>query len=294
MKIAITGADGFIGSKILSRLSMYPQYHVVALTRNHDFKQSGPIEWHYTDYSVLSLSSILQGVDTIIHLAAKRGTEGTIADYHENELLTENILLTMGELRIKHIVFASSIAVYSDIQSIPWHEDVRLSPKTLYGISKASCEHLCMFYSKKFNYTYTIMRIAQVLGLEETHKGMMNNFIESAGHGRQLTVIGKSIAKRQFIYVDDLVTAMIICATQRRTRSEIMNIGMRHAYSNLMIAQIANHVFHNNTPINYQDGLIENIESSYMNVERLITNLQFVPRGMKESMLKLKEQLEYV
>lgn len=294
MKIAITGADGFIGSKILERLSVLSHYHIVALTRSHDFRRSTQVEWQYTDYSVSSLSSILQGVDTIIHLAAKRGTEGTIADYHENEILTENILLTMGALMIKHIVFASSIAVYSDVRSIPWHENDRLTPKTLYGISKASCEHLCIFYSKKFNYTYTIMRIAQVLGLEETRKGMMNNFIESADHGRQLTVIGKSLAKRQYIYIDDLVTAMVICATHERMHSEIMNIGMRHAYSNLTIAQIANHVFHNNVPINYQNKVTENIESSYMNVDRLMTNLQFTPQGMKESMLNLKEQLEYV
>lgn len=57
-----------------------------------------------TDYSVNSLSGILGNVDVIIHLAATRGTQGLISDYHVNEIITENILLVMNKLNIKHIV----------------------------------------------------------------------------------------------------------------------------------------------------------------------------------------------
>ena len=150
MRIAITGAGGFIGSKVLEKLADYDEIDILALSRvQNDRTLYNKVRWVKTDYSVDSLNKVLKNVDVIIHLAATRGTQGLISDYHVNEIVTENILLAMNELNIKHLVFASSIAVYSDTTKIPWQEDISLSPKTLYGISKASCEYLCAFYTRK-------------------------------------------------------------------------------------------------------------------------------------------------
>ena len=263
MRIAITGAGGFIGSKVLEKLADYDEIDILALSRvQNDRTLYNKVRWVKTDYSVDSLNKVLKNVDVIIHLAATRGTQGLISDYHVNEIVTENILLAMNELNIKHLVFASSIAVYSDTTKIPWQEDISLSPKTLYGISKASCEYLCAFYTRKFKFRYTILRIAQVLGLEEKRKGMMNNFIEFAYQGKQLIVKGKSVAKRQFIYVDDLAETFVLCAIKQKEESIILNVGMQEAYTNLSIANTVNSVFENTNSIDYQEDIDENIDSS--------------------------------
>ena len=293
MRVAITGAGGFIGSKVLKKLMDYEGIDILALSRErYDGVPLNKVRWGRTDYSVNSLSGILGNVDVIIHLAATRGTQGLISDYHVNEIITENILLVMNKLNIKHIVFASSIAVYSDITKIPWQESICLQPKTLYGISKASCEYLCIFYAHKFKFRYTILRIAQVLGIEERRKGMMNNFIESACLNKQLIVNGKSVAKRQFIYVDDLAKTFVLCAIRQYKESIILNVGMQEAYTNLSIAKTVNLVFENSNSVDYKDNIDESIDSSFMDTHQYISVLGLKPKTMKEALYELKKQID--
>ncbi|MEF3424808.1 NAD-dependent epimerase/dehydratase family protein [Bacteroides cellulosilyticus] len=293
MRVAITGAGGFIGSKVLKKLMDYEGIDILALSRErYDGVPLNKVRWGRTDYSVNSLSGILGNVDVIIHLAATRGTQGLISDYHVNEIITENILLVMNKLNIKHIVFASSIAVYSDITKIPWQENICLQPKTLYGISKASCEYLCIFYAHKFKFRYTILRIAQVLGIEERRKGMMNNFIESACLNKQLIVNGKSVAKRQFIYVDDLAKTFVLCAIRQYKESIILNVGMQEAYTNLSIAKTVNLVFENSNSVDYKDNIDESIDSSFMDTHQYISVLGLKPKTMKEALYELKKQID--
>lgn len=293
MRVAITGAGGFIGSKVLKKLMDYEGIDILALSRErYDGVPLNKVRWGRTDYSVNSLSGILGNVDVIIHLAATRGTQGLISDYHVNEIITENILLVMNKLNIKHIVFASSIAVYSDITKIPWQENICLQPKTLYGISKASCEYLCIFYAHKFKFRYTILRIAQVLGIEERRKGMMNNFIESACLNKQLIVNGRSVAKRQFIYVDDLAKTFVLCAIRQYEESIILNVGMQEAYTNLSIAKTVNLVFENSNSVDYKDNIDESIDSSFMDTHQYISVLGLKPKTMKEALYELKKQID--
>ena len=108
MKIAITGASGFIGKKVIEELA--GKTEIIALTRSISIEQTTEdVRWVQTDYSVELLSEQFHGVDVVIHLAAVRGVSGNIADYHSNECLTENILIAMGNSGVRHIVFASSI-----------------------------------------------------------------------------------------------------------------------------------------------------------------------------------------
>ena len=115
MRIAITGAGGFIGSKVLEKLADYDEIDILALSRvQNDRTLYNKVRWVKTDYSVDSLNKVLKNVDVIIHLAATRGTQGLISDYHVNEIVTENILLAMNELNIKHLVFIP-VSLNSDI-----------------------------------------------------------------------------------------------------------------------------------------------------------------------------------
>ena len=289
MKIAITGASGFIGSELLLLYKEhYSEHEIVSFSRSEDGMRDG-IEWRQTDYSVCSLKTVLADVDSIIHLAAVRGTTGVKTDYNVNEEMTENILLAMAETSCKNIILASTIAVYSDVDSIPWKESDALSPKTLYGISKAACEHLVIYYSKKFGYSYSIVRIAQVLGMGETRRGMMNVFIDSAAAGGEITVIGESKARRQYIYVHDLCEILMDSAVSTESHRLVINAGMPCAYTNLEIARICNKVYENKTPVKYDDSKPETIEPSYMDISVLIDVLGYKPLDMEEALLEMKK-----
>ncbi len=283
MKIVITGAGGFIGSEVIRALLEEEDTQAVCLSRQaKEDADTDRVVWRQTDYSAQSLVEVMEGADAVIHLAAVRGTTGTMADYQINELLTENILLAMGECGIRRMVFASSIAVYSDLAMMPWTEDMRLSPKTLYGITKAACEHLCFYYAKKYGFTCAAIRIAQVLGPGEKRRVMTNVFMELAAAGRQLHVMGKSRAKRQYIYSKDL--AHILIEAAKREGNEVVNAGMDEAHTNLEIARMINEAFGSQVPVDYDDSSEETIEPSIMSTDYLHENYDYEVRSMEEAL----------
>lgn len=287
MKIAVTGASGFVGKSVAENL-IEKGIEVVPVSRKS------------TDYSVESLAQILQGVETVIHLAAVRGGDGAMSDYHDNERITENLLRAMTEAGTEQIIYASSRMVYSGEENIPWKETDIPAPNSLYGISKMEGENLCSYYSRKYGFGSTAIRIAQVMGTGETVRNMMSVFLEKAARGEQLKVIGASKAKRQYIYVKDLAevisrialdsSAQGCAGTSGRAGQEVINAGMEQAYTNLEIAQAFSDVFGLPAP-EYDDSKPETITPSIMDVGRMIEQTGFRPRDMRDALEDIRQEL---
>lgn len=287
MKIAVTGASGFVGKSVAENL-IEKGIEVVPVSRKS------------TDYSVESLAQILQGVGTVIHLAAVRGGDGAMADYHDNERITENLLRAMAEAGTEQIIYASSRMVYSGEENIPWKETDIPAPNSLYGISKMEGENLCSYYSRKYGFRSTAIRIAQVMGPGEKVRNMMSVFLEKAANGEQLKVIGASKAKRQYIYVKDLAevisrialdsSAQGCAGTSGRAGQEVINAGMEQAYTNLEIAQAFSEVFGLPTP-EYDDSKPETITPSIMDVGRMVEQTGFRPRDMRDALEDIRQEL---
>ena len=294
----MTGASGFIGTELLSGLKKRKGIKVTAITRGGSARADSPFcTWKETDWSVKSLAVALEGADAVIHLAGVRGTGSDPAEYAVNTEMTRNLLEAMAEAGTKRIVFASTISVYDDENGIPWKEDSALKGRTMYGESKIKCEGLIHEYAADHGFTYGIVRIAQVLGEGEKRRGMMNVFIDTAASGGALKVIGKSEAKRQYIYVKDLAEILAALAAGSDAvdagKDTIVNAGMPEAYTNLEIAGIVNRVYGNTTTIEYDDSSPETIKPSYMDTSKL-KKLGFMPLDMEEALTEMKNRgLEY-
>ena len=291
MKIAVTGVSGFIGTELLAELQNTKNIEIIAITRGGSEHADTPFcEWRETDWSVESLSKALDGADAVIHLAGVRGTTSDPADYVINETMTENLLKSMINDEVKRIVFASTISVYDDVDEIPWTEDCILKGRTMYGESKINCEGLIWEYAANYGFTYGIVRIAQVLGEGEKRRGMMNVFLDTAREGGTIKVMGRSEAKRQYIWVKDLAKILVMLAAGEGDFDAgsdiIINAGMPNAYTNLEIAQIVNKVFDNKTPIEYDDSSPETIKPSFMDIAKL-KNHGYTPLDMEEALREL-------
>ena len=293
MRIAVTGASGFIGSELLAYIADRPDIEITALTRSaSDRPDTSRCTWRTTDYSEESLAGVLEGADAVIHLAGVRGTTSDPDDYVINEVMTARLLRAMSVCGAKRIVFASTISVYDDVDTIPWKEDGPLRGRTMYGESKIRCEELIRSFAEETGCTFGIVRIAQVLGAGEKRRGMMNVFIDTAAAGGELKVIGRSEAKRQYLYVRDL--AEILTALACGVPDNItVNAGMPHAYSNLEIAETVNKVYGNSTPVNYDDSAPETIRPSCMDISRLRDVLHFEPLDMEDALADMKNEAEH-
>ena len=277
MKIAVTGASGFVGRSVAEKL-IESGIEVIPVSRSN------------TDYSVESLVQILQGADKVIHLAAVRGGDGSMSDYHDNERITENLLNAMAEGDADRIIYASSRMVYSGEDAIPWKETDIPAPNSLYGVSKLEGENLCSYYSRKHGFGSTCVRIAQVMGTGEKVRNMMSVFLEKASRGEQLKVIGKSQAKRQYIYVKDLAEVIRrIAIAESGAGQDVINAGMEQAYTNLEIAQAFSEVYGLPKP-EYDDSKPETITPSIMDVSKMVERTGFKPRDMHAALEAIHQE----
>lgn len=282
MTIAVTGASGFVGTELLAVLNKKEDVRVTALTRDaSDREDTERCEWRSTDYSFESLKEVLKGADTVIHLAGVRGTENDPEKFAVNVEMTQNILGAMKECGAGRIVFASTMSVYNDDSLMPWSEDAPLKGRSCYGDSKADCEQLIRSCAEDGSLTYGIARIAQVIGEGEKRRGMMNVFLDTARDHGTIKVMGKSVLKKQYIYVKDLVNvlAVLACAEDSIT----VNVGMHDAYSNLEVANIVNEVYGNPVPVDYDDSYPEKGRPFHMDISRLRNEIGYEPLDMKEA-----------
>lgn len=290
MRIVVTGASGFIGREVLDLLRKNHDNEIVALSRSEKSCDEN-ITWIATDYSIEHLAEIFESVDAVIHLAGTKGGNKTLEDFAGDIEMMENILEAMRKCDVKKIIFTSSRLVYGNPDNIPWKENSSLEPKLAYGECKVKCENLCKKYAEKYGFKYVILRLAQVLGIGEGTKTMINVFQDLAKDKKQLKVIGKSIAKRQYIYCGDIAELINRLAVENLRESITVNVGMENAYTNYEIAQMINKAFENDAGIDYDESQEETITSSIMEISYLINEIAYKPKDMFDSLLIMRDKI---
>ena len=117
---------------------------------------------------------------------------------------------------------------------------------------------------------------------------MMNTFIDRAYEKEELTVTGRSISKREFVYVKDVVDAVLLSLEKPQIHGSF-NIGSNESYSNLEIAEAVNEVFDNIDNLSYDDSIPETIESSMMDSSFASRIIGYEPKWtLKEALKDIK------
>jgi len=155
-----------------------------------------------------------RGMECIVHLAANTGVipsvEDPRADLLSNVVGTFNYLEAARHGRAKKFIFASSGAPLGE-QVPPITEAKVPKPVSPYGASKLAGEGYCTAYYSSFGLKTIALRFGNVYGCRSTHKGsVVAKFIKQALDGEILTIYGDGNQTRDFIYVDDLINAIML------------------------------------------------------------------------------------
>jgi UDP-glucose 4-epimerase len=141
----------------------------------------------------------------------------------------ESILATMVEVGARRVVFPSSGgAIYGDTVKRPARESDVLRPLSSYGAGKLLGEHMIQFYANVHSIKFTIMRVSNAYGATRRHRtsqGFIDASLERVIQGDQPVLWGTADHVRDFVFIDDVMEAMLQLLELRQPESLIVNIG---------------------------------------------------------------------
>ncbi|MCK8616200.1 NAD-dependent epimerase/dehydratase family protein [Gordonia sp. C13] len=229
MKALITGAAGFIGSTLATRLvddpgvervigiDSFTEYYDPAIkTSNLAVLQENPkFEFIQGDLNTIDLNVLLDGVNVIYHQAGQPGVRkswGTSFDSYlsANVGSTQRLLeAARSHSELDRFVYASSSSVYGNSESYPTTEATLPRPYSPYGVTKLAAEHLVSLYANNYGVPTVSLRYFTVYGPRQRPDMGMHRFITNALNGDPIDIYGDGNQIRDFTYVDDVVRANV-------------------------------------------------------------------------------------
>lgn len=200
MKIAITGANGFLGRHLLR--CWVDRFELVAISRH---AASLRVPCRISDYTSDSLTPLMEGCQAVVHLAARRPLGLNGAEVMPNVLLDQCVFEAAERAGVRHVVLASTRGVYGGMPA-PWCESMQPEPLTLYALAKLQSEQLAAFYRRR-GITATVLRLSQLFGEGEYEGSAVNTFITHAQHKRTVRISVTGL-RREYTYVDDVAQAI--------------------------------------------------------------------------------------
>lgn len=247
MKILITGAAGQIGSGLSKRLVDKHELTLVDNLRNgyeENLKNDANefiAPFHNIDVSTDELFSHcgtkFDSYDVIIHLAAIT----SLPDCESNPLETlrinvggtANVLEFARKLNVPHVVFASTSAVYENNDVETFTEDLEVSPRLYYSLSKKMCEDLIESYRENYGMTATILRFFNVFGPDgdqtRPNPPLLNFVVRELNKGQSPILSGDGEQVRDFIWVNDIVSMLELCLEKQP--NDVFNVSSGVAVS---------------------------------------------------------------
>lgn len=236
MNFLITGAAGFLGSALANSLAREGhQVRGLDDLSTGDPRTLSP-DVHFTRGDVNDrprLWTLLQEVDVVYHLAARVSVPESVLyprDYNAvNVGGTVSLMEAIHDVGVKRVVLASSGAVYGDIPDQPLREDMIPNPRSPYAVSKLAAEYYVRTIGSLWGIETVSLRIFNAYGpgqhLPPSHPPVVPHYLKQALRGGTLVAHGDGTQTRDYIYVDDVVAAMIAAATAPRLDGLVINVG---------------------------------------------------------------------
>lgn len=282
-KIAVTGATGFIGGHLVSKLKE-DGFRVNILVRN----KSG-ISKKGVFYGDLvknrGLESFLKGARVIVNLVG--GYHPPFSNQLEtNPLALNNLCEAAVKAGVKKIIHISSSAVYgSRSKNGLFTEKDKANPDTLYGLSKYFSEEVASYYHKNYGLNFIILRPSNVYG-PGNEDGVIYRFAKSIKEKGFIEIFGDGKNMRDYFFVDDMVD-VIVKAIAFNCQFEVFNVGLGKAYSLLDVVSLFEKVLGQRVKIRYKKELAKTSYLIASNVNKAKKLLKWQPKYSLEKGLRI-------
>jgi UDP-glucose 4-epimerase len=233
MNVLVTGGCGFIGHHLVKQLVSLGHQVVVWDNLSTGKKERLPdgVELNVID---ILYDELPNGIyDAVFHLASPTSVPESIL----HPIKYENGCLDMTRIvfewsvtnNIKYFTFSSTSAIYGESQNIPLSEEMGESPISPYAKYKSLSEKYLNVFSENLDCQISVMRFFNVFGEEQPSEGSyapaIAKFISQLNSGNPITVTGDGLQTRDYVYVVDVVNALVLTLENKKYRYNIFNVG---------------------------------------------------------------------
>ncbi len=251
-KIVVTGGAGFIGSTIIESLLRKGDYEIIVFD-NLSTGYLKNLEAVKDKIKIIKgdirnleqTQKALAGAKTVFHMAALSYVSESIqkpAEYNNVNIDgTLNVLKAAHANSVERVLFPSSCIVYGESKKIPIPETEALTPNTPYGLTKQVGEFYCKFFTQLHGLDTICLRIFNAYGPRMQNR-VLSIFANLILQGKQPNVSGDGKQSRDFVYIDDIVSAFLAAMNAGKKQSgKSFNIGTGNGTDlNGLIQQINN------------------------------------------------------
>ena len=304
MKTLVTGVAGFIGFHTAIRLldrggevvgiDSINDYYSVSLKRARLEKllARDGFSFHKLDLSdrntYAKTETAIKGVTRTVHLAAQAGVRHSIDhpfDYVDSNLVAHLTILELcrHQPNFEHLVFASSSSVYGGNRKLPFSiEDRTDSPISLYAATKRANEHMSYSYAHLYGLPQTGLRFFTVYGPWGRPDMALYIFADSIINSRPIEVFNHGEMKRDFTFIDDIVTGVVAAHDNPPARADgppykIYNIGNNRSEPLMRLIGVLEGALGRKAEIVQRPMQMGDVKESFADIDAIQTDLGFEP-----------------
>jgi UDP-glucose 4-epimerase len=287
----VLGARGFIGSHLTDAL-LAAGAHVRAFDREairpvldstvaHANLEN--IDGDFT--SAADLDRALQGVDICFHLVSttlpRSSNLDTVYDAETNLVGTLRMIDLALRHGVKRIVFVSSGGtVYGTPRQVPIREDHATDPLCAYGITKLAIEKHLELARVLHGLEYTVLRLANPYGERqrpEASQGAVAVFLGKALKNEAIEVWGDGSVVRDFIYIGDVVAALLAASRGGATEQRVFNIGSGRGNSVTEVLECIGACLGRRPQVHYLPARVFDVPVNVLDIARAREHLAWAP-----------------
>jgi UDP-glucose 4-epimerase len=278
-KILVTGGAGFIGSHVVEHYQGRAEIVVLDNFRTGHLSNLKGLAHHLikgsiTDYD--AVNEAMRDVDCIFHLAAMISVPESMQCPQEcvniNTQGLLNILESAKNTGVQKLVFASSASIYGNNPTVPKTEEMLPEPQSPYAVTKLDGEHYLEIYRREHGLDTASLRFFNVFGPRQdpasSYAAAIPTFIRQAIAGDPITIFGNGEQTRDFIYVEDIVSALSFIA-ERQNINGAFNIGYADSITIRDLVQNIVKLTGSSSEIKYLPQRIGDVKHSRASISKL-------------------------
>lgn len=277
----ILGASGFLGNALANRLVATGQR--VRGTGRHQPAEDPGFEFETGDLATLDFSRLLTGTGVVYHLAWSTvpysANRDPLTDAETNVVGTIRLLEAAKRSGVRVVFVSSGGAIYGPQSTMPIPETAATNPISAYGAGKLAAEKYLNVYEELHGLDHVTLRVANLYGEGQPtgrHQGVVGEFVARAVSAKPIEIWGTGAAIRDYIHVDDVVSALI-AAGSRTTQSKVFNVGSGEGHTLLDVVDAIATALGRPVEVDHLEAVAGDVSSNILDIRRAQHQLGWKP-----------------